>query len=248
MFIHRLRIAALAAVGLAIAVQSTPVRAADLVWTESQTGAAGARTVTFNGSSGAITDPGLGARITYALTSVSADRKIWTFGYEIENISFTPIIQSRITSFGFDSTPGATVVSSTGAFPNSGLNVSIPGELGYRNVCFNLGPPGDCTGSATGGVANGGDVTGTFALNFDTSIGAVSLGDLFVRYQSVMTSEGALHDGLAIGAPVLISRTAGLDASATPEPAAWSLMILGVGGIGATLRRVMRPATTPLIG
>ncbi|HZZ32203.1 MAG TPA: PEPxxWA-CTERM sorting domain-containing protein [Phenylobacterium sp.] len=83
-------------------------------------------------------------------------------------------------------------------------------------------------------------ITGTLAgNNVPASLDAAGLADFFSRDRFLDWSEDVIHDNVVIagytGTATLTASST--DSSAAPEPAAWALTILGLGAVGASLRR-----------
>lgn len=184
--------------------------------------------INFNGFAGGPTIPGLTAQITYTLTGFSGNSA--TFSYDLDNTSSSPVTNSRVSTFGFNTDPNFTSVSNiTGAiFPNSD-NGNVP-NIGQVEFC--LTSSSNCAGGGSGGLdESAGHATGSFKLNFGSQPSAVTLSSVYVRYQS-LTGAGQVNS--AVGIPI--------EGGAVPEPATWGLMILGFGGAGAALRSKRRKA------
>jgi hypothetical protein len=103
---------------------------------------------------------------------------------------------------------------------------SVEGDL-YENL--SAGASGSYQQSIDGGssLAVPGSVDAAGLAAFFTSQGALPW------YEQVSGSDYALLASYS-GTATLVSFT---DVSAAPEPASWALMLLGVGGLGAMLRR-----------
>lgn len=195
-------------------------------------------TIYFNGltddyHSHLIPLPGLAATVTLTLQHVSTDKKTWTFDYSIFNASKSPVTSSRVSVFGFDVNPDVKSASDTGVFTNIGYNGNVPILQETADVCLsNKSGNGNCSGGGSGGVTIGNTGGGQFNLVFASATNQLSFTDPFVRYQSLSAPSAGVNSSSGVGAPV----------AWVPEPAAWALMLVGFGGIGAVLRRNRRGA------
>lgn len=177
-------------------------------------------TINFNGYGGSVPAviPGLSSSLTLTFQGIFGNT--YRFAYSLTNSS--TLAGTRVSSFGFNVNPNITSASATGAFDTANINVNYPVGFGTVEVCFYDGPGGTCTGNGRG-VAFG--TTGTGLLNLTFGGGApanITLTDFVDRYQA-FNYRGI---GSAIGIPVGV-----------PEPATWGLMILGIGLVGAAMRR-----------
>lgn len=128
---------------------------------------------------------GLSAGSTFTLTNVSDDNRSYTFSYDIDNTSSSPITQSRISGFGFNTDPTLAGADSTGTFAIEGTG-NAPNGLGKVDTCFKAGGgQNNCAGGGGHGVKINEDGTGSFTLNFSDGIDELTLSDFFVRYQSI---------------------------------------------------------------
>lgn len=186
---------------------------------------------TFNGYVEGNLQAGLSAKAVYKLSSVSADKKSWSFTIdELRNTSSGPITGSRISLFAFNvdpdvMDPGGS--SATGMFDKLGYNATVPQFSGGNpfDVCFRAGGGGTgCSGGGGGGVTLGNTYSGgTFVLKFANAVNSLKLDNFVVRYQSI---EGSQFGDSGVGTAAVV-----------PEPASWAMLIAGFGLAGAAMRR-----------
>ena len=123
---------------------------------------------------------------------------------------------ANLVGFGFDTNPDlASVMNVTGPLAFF-ANTTFPAS-GNIEACFNGG--NNC--SAADGQA--GSFSGGFTLNF-TGSAPFTLNAFVDRYASI----AALNNQSGEGHPFV---------PAVPEPATWTMMLLGFGGIGMAMRR-----------
>jgi hypothetical protein len=210
-----------ATLALAVAGMAVPAAAATYLFDS----AGDTASVTFNGMVDGTVVPGLTGEVVYTLNTITGGS--YNFGYTATNTSSSPVTASRISSFGFNTTPDLLSAAITGGsvFTNVSSG-NVPGGLPDVDFCAVSGSGNNCSGGASGGVAIGGTTSGSFSLNFGaTAPTSVAFSDLYVRYQ-------------AITAPGIIGGSGeGIPTGGVPEPASWALMIMGIGGIGAVMRR-----------
>lgn len=220
----------LAAIALAGATfAATPALADAITLDGSKVGTS--YTLNYNGFSDGTTIDGLTAQTTFTLTGVTGTS--YTFSYSVKNTTSDPV-DSRVSSFGFNTDPNISSASSTGAFAYTTLNSTYPNGIGQIDVCFKDANTGSCAGGGNGGLVDGVSGSGTMSLNFSKPITSLTLSDFFVRYQSVA---GAGNVTSASGAGTLTS-TGGSTSGGTPVPEPDMLALLGAGLVaGALLRR-----------
>lgn len=194
-------------------------------------------TLNYNGFTEAGTISGLTASTTFTLTGINGND--YTFGYSLTNTTSDPV-NSRVSSFGFNTNPDITGASSTGAFAYTTLNSSYPNQIGAIDVCFKDAATGACSGGGSGGLTDGQTGTGTFTLSFAQPVSALTLSDFYVRYQSI---SGAGNISSASGSGTQTST--GSSGGQVPEPGVVGL--LGAAMIAtAVLRRRRKPAEPAL--
>lgn len=192
-----------------------------------------ATTLTYNGYSSGTTITGLTGSTTFTLTGISGNN--YTFSYSVANTSTSPITDSRISSFAFNTDPTITSATSTGAFSYTTLNSTYPNGIGSVDVCFKDALTASCAGGGSGGLTIGQTGTGTFTLSFSQPITSLTLSDFYVRYQSI-TGAGGITSASGSGT---ISSTSG--GTSVPEPGMLGLMSAGLIAT-ALLRRRRHPA------
>lgn len=117
--------------------------------------------------------------------------------------------------------------------PTSLSYIDYPGgALSYNNLFFPHGSPIDCNFPFDGTFVD------VFGMAFTVAGGdtAVLWGD------GNMFGNGTTTYGVGVtdGTQGLAYVFAGINASATPEPSTWLMMLVGVGGLGLGLRRARR--------
>lgn len=198
-----------------------------LTWTNANVGVS--KVLDFNGFEDGGTINGLTAEITYKLTGITNGGKTWTFSYDVDNTSTSPLTGSRISGFGFNVDPNVSWTSASGTFTHTASG-NVP-MIGTREVCIT---GNNCAGGAGGGVLmTGGDGLGNFVLNFSSSKTSLSLSDFYVRYQSIYGP--GEWGGSAVGQPYTKPPVSGV-----PEPATWAMMLIGFFAIGSAVRSSRR--------
>lgn len=190
-------------------------------------GSGGSFTLNFDGFGGNTPSviAGLTSAIDFTFVNITNSGKTFNLNYTIRNTSSAPITASRVSGFGFDTSPNISSATSTGVFNTVGVG-NVP-NFGNVEVCFKAGGgSNNCAGGGGSGVTLGGSSSGTIALRFSNapSNGTITLSNFVDRYQSI---EGAGRVTSAIGRPM----------APVPEPAAWALMLAGFGVVGTAMRR-----------
>jgi hypothetical protein len=220
----------IAATGLAFA--ATPALADTIPLDASKVGSS--YTFNFNGFSGGTVVDGLTSSATFTLTGVASNS--YTFDYSLTNTT-SGAVDSRVSSFAFNTDPSISSASATGAFSYATLDSSYPNGIGAIDVCFKDAVTGSCAGGGSGGLLDGETGTGTFTLNFSQPLTSLTLSDFYVRYQSV---SGAGNITSASGAGTLTSGGSSSGGTSVPEPGMLGLM----GGAAAALVLLRRRRQT----
>ena len=198
-------------------------------------------TLNYDGYSDGTTVSGLSSQTTFTLTGIQGNT--YTFDYSVTNTTSSPLT-SRVSSFGFNTNPDITGASSTGAFSYAQVGSSYPNGIGAIDVCFKDASTGACSGGGSGGLTTGQTGTGTMALTFGAIANEVTLGDFYVRYQSIT---GAGNVTSASGNGTLTSTGGSTGGTPVPEPGMLGLLGGGLIALGLMRRRrsagrVVRPA------
>jgi len=189
----------------------------------------------FDGFVDSTTVSGLTSEATFTLTGISGND--YQFSYSLTNTSSSPVTDSRVSSFAFNTNPEIDSATSTGAFSYTTLTSTYPNGIGTVDVCFKDAATGSCAGGGSGGLMAGETGTGTFTLSFSQPVSSLSLSDFFVRYQSI---EGVPGVGSASGAGTLTSSTSTSTSSGgtpVPEPGVIGLMGLALAATALLRRR-----------
>lgn len=179
---------------------------------------------------------GLTGEATFTLTGVSGTS--YTFDYLVDNTS-SGGVDSRVSSFAFDTNPDISSATSTGTFNYTVLDSNYPNGIGNVDVCFKGGDSNSCGGNS-GGVSTGSTGTGTLSLNFSQPVSSLTLDNFFVRYQSITGVSGVTS---ASGTGTITSSSGGSTSGGTsvPEPGMLGLFGLGLVAVALSRRRSRQP-------
>ena len=186
-------------------------------------------TLSYNGMADGTTINGLTGSTTLTLTGITGTS--YNFNYSVTNTTSNPVV-SRISSFGFDTSPDISGATSTGTYSNALLGGQAPTPFNQVDVCFKAGTSNSCSGS--GGVLDGQTGSGTLSLSFASAPTSLTLSTFFVRYQSIT---GAGNVTSATGAGTVTSSGGSTGGTPVPEPGMIGLFGLGLIGLAMARRR-----------
>ncbi len=189
-------------------------------------------TLGFNGMADGNTIAGLSGSSTLKLTSITGTS--YNFDYTVKNTT-SGSVDSRISSFGFDTNPEISGATSTGTYSFATIGGQVPSPFNSVDVCFKAAFSNSCSGS--GGVLDGQTGSGTLSLKFASAPSSLTLSDFFVRYQSI-TGAGKVTSATGAG-----TITSGGSTGGTPVPEPEMLGLLGLGLIGLAFSRRRRAVT-----
>jgi hypothetical protein len=182
----------------------------------------------------------ISASADFTFTGLSNNGLTYNFSYSLLNDS---IVDSRIRSFGFDTSGTVASLNSTGAYGYIQEDGQFPEGLGRRDVCFIATGNGQCNGGQ-GGLESNPDEQGggTFAITFSQVMESVTFDNFAVRFQSINPGlNGGGTSGVGIGS---LAGGGGSPITA-PEPGTWLMLLVGFGLVGHMLRRRGAPFLLP---
>lgn len=189
-------------------------------------------TMAYTGLVGGVSTNNVTALGTFTYTGLSNNGLTYNFGYTLQNNSN---YDSRLSSFGFDTNPNISSVSSTGYFGYASQNNNYPEGVGNIEICFTAVSNGTCTGNGAGLTSNPDQSgSGTFALTFAQQMSSFDMSDFAVRFQAINPTVGGSSSGVGIGS------LSSSSVSAAPDPATWMTLLTGFGLVGFALRRGRR--------
>ena len=146
-----------------------------------------------------------------------------SFNYSMFNNSTAPMVTSRVSGFGFNTTPNiVNTVDNivTGVYNGIVYSVNFPNGIGTVELCITAQ---SCPGGGGGGVNQGNTGTGSATLYFSGLINSLTIDAAYDRYQSLTCTTGVLCPGSATG-NVTTLQTGGN----VPEPNTVGLIGLGL--------------------
>ncbi len=212
----------------ASAAMATPAMAEPILLDSSNIG--DSFTIDYDGFADGTTLSGLSASTTFTLTAI--DGSTYEFDYTVTNTTDGAGVDSRLSSFAFNTDPDIVGASSTGLYNFVVTDSNYPNGIGTVDVCFKAARTNSCAGNS-GGLFAGETGSGSLILDFGTAPTSITLDDFFVRYQSISGIDGVTS---ASGRQTSSSSSSG----GTPVPAPGMLGIFGLGLIGLGLARRRR--------
>ena len=195
--------------------------------------------VAFDGFADGTVIDGLTSTLSLQLTSVDSNE--YVFDYTLTNTT-DPSLQSRVSSFAFNTNPQISGASATGDYSYTVLDSNYPNGIGTVDVCFKAAASNSCAGNRSGAEV-GESGSGSLTLTFADALSSLTLDDFFVRYQSI---SGAGHVTSASGKQTSSSTTSGSTTSTSgtpvPEPGMLGLFGAALLGLGLMRRRKVLPA------
>ncbi|MBO9379124.1 cistern family PEP-CTERM protein [Sphingomonas histidinilytica] len=171
----------------------------------------------------------------FTFDGVSNNGLTYNFSYTMTNNS---IVDSRIRSFGVDTSGTVTSLSATGAYQYTDLDGQFPVGVGRLDLCFIATGNGSCTGGP-GGLSSNPDESGvgTFAVTFANVMESVTFDNFAVRFQSINPTVNGSSSGVGLGS---LAGGGGGNPITAPEPGTWLMLLVGFGLVGHMLRQQQR--------
>ena len=148
-----------------------------------------------------------------------------SFSFDVTNDSTDPILTSRISTLGFNTTPDLVYAGSHVSGIYSVISDGNVPNQGVVDFCFT---DVNCAGGGSGGVDIGDTATGSAWLIFAGEFSEISFDNFTVRYQDVTCDRSFTGN-----CPNSASGSA-----TVPEPDMVALLAIGLLGIGVTRRRL----------
>jgi hypothetical protein len=170
-----------------------------------------------------------GFTFTFDSAGLHAGQTSVTFNYSLTNTSTSPITASRVSTFGFNTTPNIVNTADnvvSGTYSAVLYNSNFPNQIGNVEICITAQ---NCPGGGCGGVTIGQTGSGSATLYFSGNLtgSGLRIDQSFVRYQSI-AGAGAITS--ATGTTI----TTGGD---VPEPTTLLLTGIGLTVLGIAARR-----------
>jgi hypothetical protein len=166
--------------------------------------------------------------------------KTFEFAYTLTNTSSgNPGDKYNISSIGFNVPSFNTFAFTTGPFVDDNAiyanRTTGSGEFSADDICLYSGS--NCNGGGNSGITMGQTAHGSFDITFNSTPTNLKLSDFDAKFQNAPRE--STFGKSTFGPPPV------------PELPTWSLMIIGIGGIGLTARRrrssLERSATSGLL-
>ena len=189
--------------------------------------------VDYTGYVNEVLQPGLSASARFRFAG--SDGLSWNFEIvKMSNTSEDPVLNSRLSVYGFDTNPDAAEVTATGYFDYVREDQNVPG-LGTREVCIKAVTAKSCAGGGGIGLGYGESTTeGGFNILLGQASDSLTLDNFFVRFQSVSIGSQTGLSGVGTGI-----------VTAVPEPGQWAMLIGGFALVGGAMRAKRRRELQP---
>ena len=186
------------------------------------------------GGSPVVSIDGLSAQVRYYDFNFAYDAigDVTTVGFDFDvyNNSSLPILTSRISTIGFNTTPNVVLGSSSvsGIF-NTVNDGNVPNQ-GVVELCFT---GVNCAGGGRGGVGIGDTLSGLASLSFLGEWDSFDFDNFTVRYQSVSCTDAFVNSG-----GICPGSASGSYTTKVPEPGVVGLLAMGLIGIAVARRKL----------